>query len=130
MSALARSRCLLGERTELSWGGVRLSFFMRKDHSVPDDEKLSKDTNNGRFDVTVKNDDPAALFFPSSKLGQEFSFEIHPLPPPPVVEAPAETAQAATGQTESAPAPAPVNQPAPPSTGAATASEDAAQGTT
>lgn len=139
MAALVRSKCVLSERTEQSWGGVKLTFVTRQDDTIPESERLSKDSSSGRFDVTVRNHDPAALRFASAVLGQEFSFEIHPLPPPPVVEAtvdqrlvvddpqteasanavtdaPAASAPVAVAPAEAAPAPAAAPQVTAPAT--------------
>lgn len=103
MSAVVRAKCRLAERTEIEWGGVRLMFMMRPDAEIPKAERISKECA-GRFEVTVKNEDNAALRF---RVGQEYSFEIHPLPPP-VVETSTAPAQASTESQAAPVAQAPV----------------------
>jgi len=75
MSVRAKFR-LQSIKENAGYSAKTLEFWPQYDQSIPEDQRFSKATPSGRFEMTVDN--PVAL--EQLQLGKDYYFDITPVP--------------------------------------------------
>ena len=73
-----RATMHLKSETTYEWGGKKLTFETRYDHSIPEDQRFQKATPTGSIDMQIDN--PSAL--EQFKLGGDYYVDFSAVPVP------------------------------------------------